>query len=37
MAHWELLLSEEYEQRLTGPDGQPATRTNSTLELRRLT
>ncbi len=37
MDHWELLLSEEYEQCLTDPDGQPATRTNITLELRRLT
>ncbi len=33
---WELLLSEEYEQSLTGPDGRPASRTNNTLELRRL-
>ena len=32
---WELLLSEEYEQSLTAPDGRPATRTNNTLELRR--
>jgi SAM-dependent methyltransferase len=33
---WELVLSEEYEQSLTAPDGRPATRTNNALELRRL-
>jgi len=36
MEQWELLLSEEYEQSLTDPDGRSATRTNNTLELRRL-
>ena len=35
-AQWHLLLSEEYEQSLTAPDGQPATRTNNVLELQRL-
>jgi SAM-dependent methyltransferase len=33
---WELLLSEEHQRSMTGPDGKPATRTDNTLELRRL-
>ncbi|PBC66160.1 thioredoxin reductase [Streptomyces sp. TLI_235] len=33
---WEVLLSEEYRQAMTGPDGQPATRPDNTLKLRRL-
>jgi SAM-dependent methyltransferase len=34
-AEWELLLSGEHERRVTGPDGQPATRTDNLLKLRR--
>lgn len=33
---WELLLSDVHERGMTGPDGQPATRTDNTLKLRRL-
>lgn len=33
---WKLQRSDEHEHSLTGPDGQPATRTNNTLRLRRL-
>lgn len=32
---WELQRSGEHEDSLVGPDGQPATRTNNTLKLRR--
>ena len=34
---WKLEGSDEHQHSLTGPDGQPATRTNNTLKLRRLT
>jgi SAM-dependent methyltransferase len=34
---WEVLLSEEHQRSQTGPDGQPATRTDNTLKVRRLT
>ncbi|GJF31330.1 methyltransferase [Kitasatospora sp. NE20-6] len=34
--HWEVLVSTEYEQQLTGPDGRPGTRRDNTLMLRRL-
>jgi len=33
---WELQRSDEHEHISTGPDGQPATRKNNTLRLRRL-
>lgn len=33
---WEVLLRDEHQHGMTGPDGQSATRTNNTLELRRL-
>jgi SAM-dependent methyltransferase len=33
---WELLRNEVHEHSFTGPDGQPATRTDNTLKLRRL-
>ncbi|MEU8994408.1 class I SAM-dependent methyltransferase [Streptomyces caniferus] len=32
---WEVLRSEEHPRTLTGPDGQPATRLDNTLKLRR--
>jgi len=34
---WEVQLSEEFQQSLTGPDGLPATRTNNALKIRRRT
>jgi SAM-dependent methyltransferase len=34
---WEVLLSEEHQRSQTGPDGLPATRTDNTLKVRRLT
>lgn len=34
--HWEILLSDTYERSATGPDGEPATRTDNTLKIRRL-
>jgi SAM-dependent methyltransferase len=34
---WEVLLSEEHERTQTGPDGQPGTRTDNTVKVRRLT
>ncbi|QNA76984.1 class I SAM-dependent methyltransferase [Streptomyces sp. So13.3] len=33
---WEVLLADVHESGMTGPDGQPATRTDNTLKLRRL-
>ena len=32
---WTVLRSEEYQRQLTGPDGQPATRPDNVLKLRR--
>lgn len=32
---WEVLVSEEFQQLQTGPDGQEFTRTNNTLKVRR--
>ncbi len=34
-AEWELLIAEAHERTQTGPDGQPATRTDSTVKARR--
>jgi SAM-dependent methyltransferase len=33
---WEVLISEEHERTQVGPDGQPGTRTDNTLKVRRL-
>lgn len=33
---WEVLLSDEHERIQTSPDGQPTTRTDNTLKVRRL-
>jgi SAM-dependent methyltransferase len=33
---WEVLISEEHERIQVGPDGQPGTRTDNTLKVRRL-
>lgn len=33
---WETLVMDVHERSMTGPDGQPATRTDNTLKLRRL-
>lgn len=33
---WEVLLSGEHERTQTGPDGQPCTRTDNALKVRRL-
>ncbi len=33
---WEVLLSDVHQRETTAPDGQPATRMDNTLELRRL-
>ncbi|MDP9868116.1 MULTISPECIES: class I SAM-dependent methyltransferase [Streptosporangium] len=33
---WEVQLCEEHQRSQTGPDGQPATRTDSVLKVRRL-
>ncbi|MFC7303896.1 SAM-dependent methyltransferase [Streptomyces monticola] len=33
---WEILVSETYDRPATDPDGQPATRSDNTLKLRRL-
>ncbi|MEW1748413.1 class I SAM-dependent methyltransferase [Streptomyces angustmyceticus] len=32
---WEVLRNEEHQRAMTGPDGQPGTRTDNTLKLRR--
>jgi SAM-dependent methyltransferase len=34
---WEVLLCEEHQRNQAGPDGQPATRTDNTVEVRRRT
>jgi SAM-dependent methyltransferase len=34
--HWEVQLCEEHQRSQTGPDGQPAIRTDNTLKVRRL-
>jgi 2-polyprenyl-3-methyl-5-hydroxy-6-metoxy-1,4-benzoquinol methylase len=33
---WEVLVSQEHEREQEGPDGQPTTRTDATVKLRRL-
>ncbi|WP_433322972.1 SAM-dependent methyltransferase [Spirillospora sp. CA-294931] len=35
-SHWKLEVSQTHREAMTGPDGQPASRTDGTLKIRRL-